>query len=160
MAKKEVFKVEDLEAKLDDLFSGVTRERGNLLPALQMIQKRFRYLPEESLDYLSEEFNVPLAKIAGIATFYSQFSFRPRGDHTIRVCRGTACHIKGADSIKSKLRENYGLIPGEVSDDGKFVLTDVRCLGCCAKAPVMMIDEEVYGELTEEKIIEAVERYR
>jgi len=159
MPGKDTITVEDLDIKLDEIFQELERNKDHVLPALQLIQKRFRYLPEDALDFISREFDTPLAKVVGIATFYSQFTFKPQGDHIIKVCRGTACHIKGADGIKEILRERYGLIPGEVSDDGKFILTDVRCLGCCAKAPVMMIDDEVYGELDEEGVIEAMERY-
>jgi len=159
MPKKDVFIIEGLDIKLDELFNAFGRNKDSVLPALQLIQKRFRYLPEDALDFVSKEFNTPLAKVVGIATFYSQFTFKPQGDHIIKVCRGTACHIKGADSIKDILKERYGFIPGEVSDDGKFILIDVRCLGCCAKAPVMMIDDEVYGDLDEKRVIEAMERY-
>ncbi len=151
--------IKDLESSLRELLSDVGREKENVLSSLQLIQERFRYLPEESLDFISEDFDVPLAKVYGIATFFSQFSFQPRGDHTIRICRGTACHIKGAEMVSDRLHEEFGFVLGEVSDDGRFFLTTVRCLGCCAKAPVMMIDDEVYGNLDEEKISEAVENY-
>ncbi|MFW5914590.1 MAG: NADH-quinone oxidoreductase subunit NuoE [Thermoplasmatota archaeon] len=149
-----------MDRDIIDLLSDFERTKENVLPALQEVQRWYRYLPEESLDLISEEFGVPLAKVAGIATFYSQFTFEPQGEHIIRVCRGTACHIKGADIIIEFLQERYGLQPDKVSEDGKFVLTTVRCLGCCAKAPVMMIDDEVYGNLDEDKIATAVDSYQ
>ncbi|MFP4545784.1 MAG: NAD(P)H-dependent oxidoreductase subunit E [Methanomassiliicoccales archaeon] len=149
-----------MDRDIIDLLSDLERTKENVLPALQEVQRWYRYLPEESLDLISEEFGVPLAKVVGIATFYSQFTFEPQGEHIIRVCRGTACHIKGADIIIEYLQERYGLQPDRVSEDGKFVLTTVRCLGCCAKAPVMMIDDEVYGNLDEGKIAAAVDSYQ
>lgn len=152
--------IKDFESDLRELLSDVERAKENVLPALQLIQERFRYLPETSLDFISEDFDVSLAKVYGIATFFSQFSFQPRGDHTVRICRGTACHIKGAEMVSDILHEEFGFVLGEVSDDGRFFLTTVRCLGCCAKAPVMMIDDQVYGNLNEGRISKAVENYK
>lgn len=160
MSPTETCEIEGLDRDIIDLLSDLERTKENVLPALQEVQRWYRYLPEESLDLISEEFGVPLAKVVGIATFYSQFTFEPQGEHIIRVCRGTACHIKGADIIIEYLQERYGLQPDRVSEDGKFVLTTVRCLGCCAKAPVMMIDDEVYGNLDEGKIAAAVDSYQ
>lgn len=149
-----------LEPNLLKQISELEKKKENVLPALQMIQKWFRYLPEEYLEFVSREFSVPLSKVVGIATFYSQFTFELQGKHTIRICRGTACHIKGADMIAEVLESEYGFTANDTSDDGEFVLTTVRCLGCCAKAPVMMIDDEVYGNLDREKIIEALESFK
>ncbi len=155
-------KVEDKDMKedIEETLSELPRDRESLIPALQTVQKRFGYLPKEALDYISEDFKIPPADVYGVATFYSQFQLEPQGEHTIRVCQGTACHIKGADEILEELQSELNIIPGEVTEDGNFTLATVRCLGCCSLAPVIMIDEDVHGNLTREKIPDILEKYK
>lgn len=146
--------------KIATVLEEISRNRENLIPALQQIQKMYGYLPEEALEFISDNFNIPLAKVLGVATFYSQFYLEPQGEHTIKVCKGTACHVKGADTILSKLKDELNILPGKVTDDGKFTLTTVRCLGCCSLAPVLMVDDNTHGNLTRENVVEILERYR
>jgi len=134
-----------------ELIEELPANRESVIPALQKVQKSRGYLPEAALETIADYTQTPLANVAGIATFYSQFYLEPQGKHTIKVCQGTACHIKGADEILDELKRVLNVTPGEVTSDGKFTLTNVRCLGACSLAPVMMIDEDVHGNLTPEK---------
>ncbi len=133
--------------------------RESVIPALQFVQKSRGYIPEDGLEYVSEFSNTSLAKVYGIATFYSQFYLEPQGEHTIKVCQGTACHIKGANEIYDSLLSELQIAPGEVTPDGKFTLTTVRCLGACSLAPVMMIDEDIHGNLTPDKAVDILGEY-
>lgn len=142
-----------------EMLEDLPKERESVIPALQKIQKSKGYLPEKALETISDYTETPLANVTGIATFYSQFYLEPQGDHTIKVCQGTACHIKGADEIFDELKRELDVTAGEVTSDGKFTLTNVRCLGACSLAPVMMVDEDVHGNLTPEKAKEVLEEY-
>lgn len=156
-SKSENDKIED---EIEEILSEIPFNRESLIPALQEVQKSFGYLPKEALDYISNNFKIPPSDIYGVATFYSQFQLKPQGDHTIRVCAGTTCHIKGTDEILDELKKQLEIIPGEVTDDGKFTLTTVRCIGCCSLAPVIMVDDEVHGNLTREDVTEILEKYK
>ncbi|MFP4005360.1 MAG: NADH-quinone oxidoreductase subunit NuoE [Candidatus Hadarchaeia archaeon] len=138
--------------RLKKILADLDRTEKNVMPALQRIQEEFGYLPRVSFEYVSKEFGVPESRIYGVASFYSQFHLKPQGRHTIKICQGTACHVKGSKDIQEVIEEELDIEPGEVTDDNKFTLTMVRCLGCCSLAPVMMIDEDVYGNLTEDKV--------
>ncbi len=142
-----------------EILEDLPQKRESVIPALQTVQKSKGYLPEKALEDISNHTDTPLAKVTGIATFYSQFYLEPQGEHTIKVCQGTACHIKGADEIFDELKRELDVTAGEVTDDGKFTLTNVRCLGACSLAPVMMVDEDVHGNLTPEKATEVLEEY-
>lgn len=133
------------------ILEDLPKTRESVIPALQRVQKSRGYLPEDGLEFISDLTQTPLAKVYGIATFYSQFYLEPQGEHTVKVCQGTACHIKGANEIYEALLGELGIAPGEVTPDGKFTLTTVRCLGACSLAPVMMVDEEIHGNLTPDK---------
>ena len=123
----------------------------DLIPLLQQMQDAYGYLPQSALEEITARTRIPLSKIYGAITFYSQFSLEPRGKHTIKVCTGTACHIKGAPDIKKKITEVLHIHEGETSRDYKFTYDPVACLGTCFLAPVMMIDDRYYGKLTVEK---------
>lgn len=125
--------------------------QADLIPILQKIQDAYGYLPQEVLEELTARTKIPLSTIYGVITFYSQFSLEPRGKHTIKVCTGTACHIKGAPDIKKKITEVLEINEGETTQDYKFTYEPVACLGTCFLAPVMMIDDRYYGKLTVEK---------
>ncbi|MCL1866687.1 MAG: NAD(P)H-dependent oxidoreductase subunit E [Oscillospiraceae bacterium] len=120
---------------------------GALMPILQGAQGIYGYLPLEVQTMIAEEMNVPLAKIYGIVTFYSQFSLTPKGKYKISICLGTACYVKGAGEISRLFREKLGLESGGVTPDGKFSVEDCRCIGACGLAPVIMINDDVYGRL-------------
>ncbi|MCF6156708.1 MAG: NADH-quinone oxidoreductase subunit NuoE [Candidatus Brocadia sp.] len=123
----------------------------DLIPILQQVQDAYGYLPQNALEEITTGTRIPLSKIYGVITFYSQFSLEPRGKHTIKVCTGTACHIKGAPDIKKKITEVLRINEGETTQDYKFSYEPVACLGTCFLAPVMMIDDRYYGKLTVEK---------
>ncbi|HOA98755.1 MAG TPA: NADH-quinone oxidoreductase subunit NuoE [Candidatus Atribacteria bacterium] len=130
----------------------------NLIAILQEIQSEYRYLPEEILTYVATALQVSPAHVYGVATFYAQFSLEPKGEHIIRVCDGTACHVKGSAQILKAVRENLGLREGEnTTSDLMFTVETVACIGACALAPALMVDEEVYGQMDEEKVQQLVD---
>jgi len=125
---------------------------GSLVPILQRVQSEYGYLPKEVLLLVSRRTQVPIAEILSTATFYTQFRFTPVGKNIVRVCHGTACHIAGADRLTDTLAQNLGIRDNETTADGLFTLERVACLGCCSLAPAVMINEQVYGRLTPEKL--------
>jgi NADH:ubiquinone oxidoreductase subunit E len=153
--------VSDTESKkLTEILERHKGQNGPLMPVLNKIQDCFGYLPRFALEEVSKTFNVPLAEIYGVATFYSRFTLKPRGEHTISVCLGTACYVRGAKDVFSKIVEELKVNgSGDTTEDGKFTLEATRCFGCCGLAPVMMIDDDVYGKLTPDKIPEILKKY-
>ena len=145
--------------KLKQVIEEYKGKKGALIPVLQKAQDIFGYLPLEVQKFIAEEMNVSLQEVYGVATFYAQFSLQPRGKHTIGLCMGTACYVKGAKAILEKIKEELGIDVGETTEDRRFTLEATRCLGACGLAPVMMIDDEVYGRLTPEKIPEILKKY-
>ena len=134
-------------------------QKGCLMPIMQKAQEIYGYLPIEVQKIISDELNVPLEKIYGIATFYSQFALNPKGRYQISVCLGTACYVKGAGDIYNKLMELLDITGGECTPDGKFSLDACRCVGACGLAPVMMINDEVYGRLSVEDVEALLAKY-
>lgn len=133
----------DLQKYLDE----VKDEEGPNLMILQQAQNIFGFLPLEVLKYISDHTGAPISELYGVATFYSQFTLTPKGKHTIQVCLGTACYVRGAKKIVDKLKEELNVTEGGTTADGLFTLETARCLGCCGLAPVMMIDGKVYANL-------------
>jgi NADH-quinone oxidoreductase subunit E len=133
---------------------------GNLIMVLHKVQEEFNYISRESANLVSEMLDVPLARIWGVVSFYHFFKLTKPGKHTIRVCLGTACYLKGGQSILDELSAQLNLAEGSVSDDGLFSLEGVRCIGCCGLAPVMTIGGEVYGKVTKDKIAKILEPLR
>ncbi|MDD5704101.1 MAG: NAD(P)H-dependent oxidoreductase subunit E [Dehalococcoidales bacterium] len=127
-------------------------DNGNLLSALEDVQREFGYLTEEKLREVANKFNMPLIEVYGVATFYKSFSLTPRGRHQIKVCSGTACHVRGSNRIIDGTGRKLGIKPGETSEDGQFSLETVRCLGCCAIGPVVVADGKYYGQTTPAKV--------
>lgn len=134
-------------------------EKGALIPILQAIQEAYGYLPRKALEYTARQLRIPLSKIFGVATFYAQFHLTPRGKNIIRVCQGTACHVRGGAKILQTLKEQLNLEVNETSEDLKFTLESVACIGACGLAPVMMINDETFGRLTPNKIAEILAKY-
>jgi NADH:ubiquinone oxidoreductase subunit E len=132
----------------------------NLIQILQDIQEEFNYLPEKVISHIAKELKISEHHIFGVATFYSQFKFIKPGKHIIRVCMGTACHVLGAQSLLDNLSRDLKINPGETTKDDLFSLESVYCLGCCALAPVMLIDEDVYGSMTAAKVNRILRKYR
>ena len=135
-------------------------EDGVLMPALQKAQEIYGYLPIEVQTMIAKALNMPLSEVYGVATFYSQFSLNPKGEHRISVCLGTACYVKGADKILEGLETRLGIKCGECTADGKFSLDSTRCVGACGLAPVMLVDEDVYGRLTVDELDDILAKYR
>jgi len=134
---------------------------GALMPVLQEAQGIYGYLPHEVQAIIAEKMGVPLSKIYGIVTFYSQFSLTPKGKYKIAICLGTACYVRGAGDISKKFREKLGVKGDEVTSDGKFSVEDCRCIGACGLAPVIMINDDVYGRLdgTDKEIEDILAKY-
>lgn len=145
--------------KLQKAIDANKDKKGALIPILHEGQKIFGCLPIEVQKKISEEIKVPLSEIYGVVTFYSQFSLEPKGDYVVSVCLGTACYVKGAQAIIEKVREVIGTKPGGNSPDGKFTLVATRCIGACGLAPVMTVNEDVYGRLKVEDIPGILEKY-
>lgn len=136
------------EAELLKVIAEKKDDRGALMPILQKAQDIYGYLPIEVQTIISNEMNIPLEKIYGVVTFYSQFSLNPKGKYQISVCLGTACYVKGSGDIYNKLQEKLGIEGGGCTPDGKFSLEACRCIGACGLAPVITVNDEVYGRLT------------
>lgn len=131
-----------------------------LIPVLQAIQGRYGWLPREAMERVSSRYQIPLSKIYGVVTFYAQFYLEPRGKHTVRVCRGTACHVRGASSVLSTVEQVLGVADGETTPDLLFTIETVACLGTCFLAPVMMIDENYYGMLDAAKVRKVFKEFK
>lgn len=128
-------------------------KKGAMIPLLQEVQEIEGYLSKKTMRYVSEKAKLKLADIYGVATFYTMFRLRPQGKHIVRVCKGTACHVSGADSIGVSVRNYLKLKANEdTTEDGKFTVVEVACLGCCSLAPVVMVDEDTHGKLTPESV--------
>ncbi len=149
-----------LERDMDEIFQEHSAESSSLIPILQAAQKKFGYLPRDVIEKIAEYLEFPVSKVYGVATFYAQFRFEPLGEHMIRICHGTACHVKGAEKIAEAVENKLGIQTGETTEDGQFTLERVACLGCCSLAPVMMVDDTAHGNLTREKTKEIIDRYR
>ncbi len=131
----------------------------DLIQVLHSIQNEYNYLPQEVLEYISKALHIPLSKIYSIATFYAAFSLVPRGKHLCTVCMGTACHVRGAPEVLSRIEERLNIKAGETTADNQFTLETVNCLGACALAPIVVIDGEYYGQTTVNKVDKLLEKY-
>ena len=143
------------ETILDDInfpIGAFGRHRGNLIPILQMIQERLAYLPADAIKMVSEHLEIAECEVYGVATFYNQFRFHPPGRHQIKVCLGTACHVKGGEIILENFERKLGIRDGETSPDREFSIDRVACVGCCALAPVAIVDETVHGQVAPSKV--------
>ena len=147
------------EEQLDAVIAKLKGTPGALMPVLQQAQEIYGYLPIEVQRIVSAELNIPLEELYGISTFYAQFSLCPKGDYRISVCLGTACYVKGSGKIFESLQEKLGIGAGECTADGKFSLDACRCIGACGLAPVMTINDEVYGRLTGNELDDILSKY-
>ncbi len=131
----------------------------SLVPILQQVQRAYGHLPKPILMEVSERTGIPASRIFGVATFYEQFHLEPHGRHTIRCCRGTACHVKGGHNIIKAVKQTLGVEPGQTTEDMRFTFETVACLGTCFLAPAMMINNDYYGHLNTRRIKSILERY-
>ena len=148
------------EKELRALIAEKRDDPGALMPVLQGAQEIYGYLPVEVQTIIAEELDIPLEKVYGVSTFYSQFSLTPKGKHQISVCLGTACYVKGSGVILDKLKEKLEIDSGECTPDREFSLDACRCVGACGLAPVMTVDDDVYGRLTADQVDGILEKYR
>ncbi len=147
-------------AELREFIDSVKSSQGILMQTLQKAQDIFGYLPLEVQQFISEETNIPLADIYGVVTFYTQFTVEEKGRHKVGVCLGTACYVKGSQEVMDKLVEELNIKVGQTTEDKLFTLEATRCLGCCGLAPVMTVDDDVYGNADPKKVPEIIAKYR
>lgn len=148
------------EQKLQEVFEKYKDTKGALIPVLHEAQEIYGYLPLEVQLMVSEALGVSLAEIYGVVTFYTQFSLKKKGEYKIQVCMGTACYVKGSNLILDKFKEKLGIHVGDCTEDGKFSLDATRCIGACGLAPVIMINDDVYGRLTADEVEGILEKYK
>jgi NADH:ubiquinone oxidoreductase subunit E len=156
--KKNLSEVELTNVK--EILKSHQEENGNIITLLQSIQEKFSFLPNYILKYLALKLKIPLAKLYGVATFYAQFSFNKKGKYVVTVCDGTACHVKGSPLLIAFLESFLEIKNGETSKDEMFTLETVACLGCCAIAPVIVVNEEVFGNLTMNKTKKIINKFK
>ena len=145
---------------LDKVMKEHNYEESSLLEILHKAQEIYGYLPREVLEKISEALDVHLSRLFSLATFYSAFTLKPRGKHTIHVCLGTACHVRGAPKIVDELSRTLAVNPGDTTEDGNYTLETVRCVGCCSLAPVVRVDKDTYGYNTMDKVPKILSKYK
>ena len=150
---------EALYRALDEIIAAYKGEEGALIQVLHGAQNLFGYLPEEVQEYVAKGLDVPVSEVHGVVTFYSYFTMVPRGEHTVKVCLGTACYVRGAKKVTEALTALLGVKMGETTPDLRFSLTTQRCFGACGLAPVVMIDKDVHGRVTPKKLGKLIEPY-
>jgi NADH-quinone oxidoreductase subunit E len=139
-------------SEIDAIIKRYRGKESAILAILQDIQTKEKYLPKDVLEQVSQKMHIPMTQVFRIATFYNALSIKPRGRHKVDVCLGTACHVRGGNKIIDKLERDLGIHVGETTKDKRFTLESVRCVGCCSLGPVAMVDGNVFGRLTQEKV--------
>jgi len=146
-------------SRLDSVFEKHRGEEGALIPVLQEAQGIYGYLSQEVLVTIAERLHIPVSRVFGVVTFYAQFYTTPRGRNTVRVCRGTACHVRGGKSVLKAVQQALGIGEGETTSDFKFTFETVACLGACALSPVLLVNKNYYGKLTPAKVEKVLKQY-
>ena len=131
----------------------------NLIMIIQAIQRRYNYLPKPTLTYLATKIAVPLSQIYGVATFYSTFSLEPRGRNIISICLGTACHVRGGERVRERIAGSLDIADGETTEDMRYTIETVRCIGCCSLGPVIKINEDMHGHISSDQVDNILDRY-
>ncbi len=150
---------DDMWIKIDEIIAANRNLPGSVIGVLRQCQDVVGYLPVALIDYISDGLNLSASEVFGVASFYSLFSFEPKGRHLIRVCMGTACYVKGIQETISRIENKYNLKEGGTTADRRFSMEAVRCLGACGLAPVVVVDQDTYGGVKAEKVIETLEKY-
>jgi len=145
--------------KLEEIIQKYKGKAGGLIPVLEEAQVALEYLPISVQKKIASGLNLPLAQVYGVVTFYSFFSMTPRGRHTVRVCLGTACYVRGGKTLAESMEREFGIQEGETTEDRRFTYETVRCLGACGLAPVVVVDENVHGKVKTAKIKEMLQKY-
>jgi NADH-quinone oxidoreductase subunit E len=146
-------------SKIEPVLEKYQGQNGALIPILQEVQAIYGYLPEKVLTAVSKGLKIPVSRVFGVVTFYAQFYLNPRGRHTVRVCRGTACHVRGGKNVLKAVQHHLGIGENETSEDFKFTFETVACLGACALAPVLLVDKTYYGKLTPARVEQVLKQY-
>ncbi len=145
--------------KVDEIIDKHPAQKGALIQLLLDMQSEFNWIPKEAILRISARLQVPISQVYRVASFYKAMSLTPRGKHVVRVCLGTACHVRGGPRIMDKVEESLGIKAGETTQDMKYTLERINCLGCCAIGPVVVVDGDYYGKLTPAKVKEVLESY-
>lgn len=140
-----------VDERVREIAAGHDRSRSTLIPLLQEVQAELGYLPEEAIEAMARYLRLSPSEVFGVITFYAQFRLVPPGAHTVKVCQGTACHVQGSRRILNAVERELSISPGETSADGRYSLERIACFGSCSLAPVMVVDEQVYGRMSEER---------
>jgi NADH-quinone oxidoreductase subunit E len=155
--QKSIQLVQEVDISLiDHIISKYKGKKGGLITLLQEMQAVYTYLPKIALQRVEDELNYPLSELYAVATFYAQFKLQPSGKYSIKVCKGTACHVQNASAVMKAMSEHLKVLDGETTEDGKFTLEAVSCLGCCSLAPAMMIADDTFGKLTGDTAVKTV----
>ena len=150
----------DRFAKVDEILAHYNGVKGALIPVLQEAQGAYGFLPKDIISRIAQALKIPVSQVYGVVTFYSQFHLNPRGRNIIRVCQGTACHVRGAKAVLKALEDELRIAPGQTTTDERFTLETVACLGACGLAPVLMINDDTHGRLTPETVCKLLDRYQ
>ena len=150
---------DEREEKLMEVIKSVEGDKSKLMMVLNSAQEIYGYIPTSAQKLISDNLKIPMAEIYGVITFYSRFSLEPKGKYNIAVCLGTACYVKGSQSVLDKVKEILKIDVGGVTPDGKFSLEATRCVGACGLAPVMTINNEVYGQMNPAKVVDILSKY-
>ncbi|HCX65131.1 MAG TPA: NAD(P)H-dependent oxidoreductase subunit E [Eubacteriaceae bacterium] len=145
--------------ELEQFIAELPNKKDAIIAVLHRAQSIFGYLPKEVQNFIAEKLNVAVSKIYGVITFYSYFSTEPKGDYSVNICLGTACFVRGADKLVDEFERELGIKVGETSEDGKFSLTGLRCVGACGLAPVVMVNEKVYGRIKKDDVKKIIKEY-
>ncbi len=153
--------LDKMEEALERILTDYRQNEGNIITILQSVEKTFGYIPEEAVNWFSKKLDIPASRFYGIATFYAQFHLKPKGKNVVTVCRGTACHVKGSERLLNRLLIELDIPPGEdTSDDLKFTVEKVNCVGACGIAPVIILNKEVRGKMSLDKLMRDMKRLR
>ncbi|MCI1821361.1 MAG: NADH-quinone oxidoreductase subunit NuoE [Megasphaera sp.] len=159
--KQAIYRDENVpkQSSIDKILDTYAGEKGTLIPILQDTQSLFNYLPKPALLYIADKTDIPISTIYGVVTFYSQFHLQPRGRNIICVCQGTACHVRGGKVILKAVEKELGIKAGHTTEDLRFTLETIACLGACGLAPVMKVNDDTHGRMTKEEIIKVLAQY-
>jgi len=152
--------VEGYSEKVDSIIDSYADKKEQLISLLQDIQAEFNYLPQDVLVRVSQKLDIPVSQVFSVATFFRAFSLKPRGRHLVTVCLGTACHVRGGQRLVDKIERDYGIKPGETSEDTRFTLETVNCLGCCALGPVVVVDGKYESRMNADKLDRVLRGYK
>lgn len=148
------------DEKLLEIIEKHSEEKGALLNLLLEVQEEYNYLPKDVLTEISSTMDIPLSRLYSMASFFKDFSLTPRGKHTIHICTGTACQVWGAQRLVEKVSEELNIEPGGTTEDLQFTLDTVNCPGCCGLAPVVIVDKEIYGKVSRNKLLSLIRKYK